>query len=376
MNIKKEPKYKVIKTEVPIDDAKPIIKKEKPEIIDLTEVKKLFKKPEYALLSKNKLKKKLEEENKALKTKDIDDFYDKLEINQLTKVQKKKVFNSVIAYFPGDCYQIDIIVYNKYEIHKYKYILVVIDVYSRYVQVKPLTNRENPNIIKNLLSIFETMGYPYRLQSDNEFATKEFIDLMAKCNVKLSFSDPHEINKNAIVERANRTIRDLLKKYRLLYKNYNWPTYIDDLIDIYNNTYHKTIDDTPSNIWNNLNYNQQTIIQKPVEFKIGDMVRIVKVKQIFNKADEIIHSKDVYKVMKVNKNNITLDNGYSYKPYELIKANDIIYLDNNDDKKEELENQIFQKEQKIKRELKKVGVDEKNIIDVKRERKAINRLDL
>jgi len=376
MNIKKEPKYKIIRAEIPIDETKPIIKKEKPEIINLTEIKELFKKPEFALLSKEKLKKKLEEENKALKTKDIDDFYDKLEINQLTKVQKKKVFNSVIAYYPSDAYQIDIIVYNKYEIHKYKYILVVIDVYSRYVQVKPLTNRENPNIIKNLLSIFETMGFPFRIQSDNEFKTKEFIDLMAKYNVKLSFSDPNEINKNAIVERANRTIRDLLKKYRLLYHDYNWPKYIDDLIDIYNNTYHKTIGDTPYDIWNNINYNQQTIIQKPVEFKIGDMVRIVKVKEIFNKADEIIHSKDVYKVMKVNKNNITLDNGYSYKPYELIKANDIIYLENNDDKKEELENQIFQKEQKIKRELKKVGVDEKNIMNVKRERKAINRLDL
>ena len=374
--IKKEPKYKIIKTEVPINETKPIIKKEKKEIINLTEIKELFKKPDYALLSKNKLKKKLEEENKALKTKDIDDFYDKLEINQLTKVQKKKVFNSVIAYYPGDCYQIDIIVYNKYEIHKYKYILVVIDVYSRYVQVRILTNRENPNIIKNILSIFETMGYPFRVQSDNEFKTKEFIDLMAKSNVKLSFSDPHEINKNALVERFNRTLRDLLKKYRLLYKNYNWPTYIDDLIDIYNNTYHKTIEDTPYNIWNNLNYNQQTIIQKPVEYKVGDMVRIVKVKELFGKADEIIHSKDIYKVMKVNKNNITLDNGYSYKPYELIKANDIIYLDNNDDKKEELENQIFQKEQKIKRELKKVGVDEKNIIDFKRDRKTINRLDL
>ena len=327
--IKKEPKYKIIKTEVPINDAKPIIKKEKPEIIDLIEVKKLFKDPKFALLSKDKLKKKLEEENKALKTKDIDDFYDKLEINQLTKIQKKKTFNSVVAYYPGDAYQIDIIVYNKYEIHKYKYILVVIDVYSRYVQVRAMTNRENPNIIKNLLSIFETMGFPFRIQSDNEFATKEFIDLMAKCNVKLSFSNPHEINKNAIVERANRTIRDLLKKYRLLYKNYNWPTYIDDLIDIYNNTYHKTIEDTPYNIWNNINYNQQTIIQKPIEYKVGDMVRIVKVKELFGKADEIIHSKDVYKIMKVNKNNITLDNGYSYKPYELIKANDIIYLDNN-----------------------------------------------
>jgi len=374
--IKKEQKYKIIKTEVPIDETKTIIKKEKPEIIDLTEVKELFKKPNYALLSKDKLKKKLEEENKALKTKDIDDFYDKLEIYQLTKIQKKKVFNSVIAYYPGDAYQMDIIVYNKYEIHKYKYILVVIDVYSRYVQVRPLTNRENININKNIISIFNDIGYPFRVQSDLEFATKEFIDLMSKCNVKLSFSDPHEINKNAIVERFNRTLRDLLKKYRLLYKNYNWPTYINDLIDIYNNTFHKTIGDTPNNIWNNFNYNQQNIIQKPVEFKVGDIVRIVKLKKIFGKADEIIHSKEVYKVIKINKNNIFLDNGNSYKSYELIKANDIIYLDYNDDKKEELENQIFQKEQKIKRELKKVNVDEKNILNVKRERKTVNRLDL
>ena len=55
---------------------------------------------------------------------------------------------------------------------------------------------------------------------------------------------------------------------------------------------------------------------------------------------------------------------------------DIIYLDYENNKDEELANQIFQKEQKIKRELKKVNVDEKNIINTKRERKTINKLDL
>ena len=69
MNIKKENKYKIIKHEISLDD-KPMIKKEKPEIIDLTEVKELFKKPEFALLSKEKLKKKLEEDNKAVKNKE------------------------------------------------------------------------------------------------------------------------------------------------------------------------------------------------------------------------------------------------------------------------------------------------------------------
>ena len=85
MNIKKEQKYKIIKTEVPID-SKPIIKKEKPEIIDLTSIKELFKKPEFALLSKEKLKKKLEEENKAVKNKEFEDYFNKLEVNQLTKI--------------------------------------------------------------------------------------------------------------------------------------------------------------------------------------------------------------------------------------------------------------------------------------------------
>jgi len=376
MNIKNEQKYKIIKTEVPIDDKKPIIKKEKPEIIDLTEVKELFKQPQYSLLSKDKLKKKLNEENKALKIKDIDDFYDKLEINQLTKIPKKKHFNSVVANYPGDCYQIDIIVYSKYEKYKYKYILVVIDVYSRYVQIRPLTNRENPNINKNIIAIFETMGYPYRIQSDREFASKAFIDLMSKCDVKLSFSDTNEINKNAIVERFNRTLRDLLKKYRLIYHDYNWTKYIYEIIDVYNNSYHSTIDDTPFNIWNKNHYNQQTIIQNPPQFKIGDIVRIVKTKEIFGKADEIIHSKEIYKVIKVNKNNITLDNEYSYKPYELIKVNDIIYINNIDDKKEELANQIFQKEQKLKREYKKIDIDEKNITNIKRERKPRQIFDL
>jgi hypothetical protein len=34
------------------------------------------------------------------------------------------------------------------------------------------------------------------------------------------------------------------------------------LVDIYNNTYHTTIGDTPSNIWYNFNYNQQKIIER------------------------------------------------------------------------------------------------------------------
>ena len=52
------------------------------------------------------------------------------------------------------------------------------------------------------------------------------------------------------------------------------------------------------------------------------------------------------------------------------------YLDHDGNKEEEIANQIFQKEKKIKKELKNVGMDEKNIINVKRERKARQIFDL
>ena len=43
------------------------------------------------------------------------------------------------------------------------------------------------------------------------------------------------------------------------------------------------------------------------------MVRIVKVKDIFGKADEIIHSKEVYKVMKVMKEVYKVMKQYNFR---------------------------------------------------------------
>jgi hypothetical protein len=40
------------------------------------------------------------------------------------------------------------------------------------------------------------MGRPYKIKVDNEFDTKEFNKLMDSLNVKVSYSDPYEINKN------------------------------------------------------------------------------------------------------------------------------------------------------------------------------------
>ena len=341
---------------------------DKKESINLEELKQFFKKPEYSILSKDKLIKKFKQENITVSNKVLNDFYNSLETNQLIKTKRPKKFNSVIGYYPGDTYQIDIIVYSRFEIHNYKYILVVIDVYSRYVQVRPMTNRTNETINKNILDIFEDMGAPYRIQSDNEFNTKEFNKILKELDITATFSDPDEINKNSIVERFNRTIENSLLKYRLIYKKYNWYKYIYDLVDIYNKTHHSTIKNTPYEVWTGKKYNEQNIIRFDTGFKIGDKVRVVKTKKIFNKADEIIHSKEIYKIVKIKNDKILLDNDKYYKPYELVLSNNIIYLDNDDE--DEIEYKQDKQEREIKKKIKNAGLSNKDIVEGSRLKKA------
>ena len=101
------------------------------------------------LLSKDKYYKKLKGIDPTVQRKAIDKFYEEQEVNQIVKtVKKPKRFNTVTANYAGDTYQIDILVYKKFEINHYKYILVILDVYSRYIDAVAMTNRENETIIK------------------------------------------------------------------------------------------------------------------------------------------------------------------------------------------------------------------------------------
>ena len=75
--------------------------------------------------------------------KKVKEFLTKQASVQQTKPQQKqKVFSSIVANGPRGNYQMDLMIYDRYERNNYKYVLGVIDVYSRYVVCIPLTNRE------------------------------------------------------------------------------------------------------------------------------------------------------------------------------------------------------------------------------------------
>ena len=60
---------------------------------------------------------------------------------------------------------------------------------------------------------------------------------------------------------------------------------LDDIVNKYNNIYHRTIETKPFDIKSNtyIDYDKE-IIDKDPKFKIGDIVRISRYKNIFEKG--------------------------------------------------------------------------------------------
>jgi len=59
-------------------------------------------------------------------------MYKSPEVKQiLLEYRKPKRYLPIVAKYPGDCFQMDIMVYNRFEYNGYKYILTCIDVFSR-----------------------------------------------------------------------------------------------------------------------------------------------------------------------------------------------------------------------------------------------------
>lgn len=336
----------------------------------MDEVKKKFYDSKYGLKNLEQFLKTLDELNIKVPRKQVKEFYEKQEVNQIMKpVTRKKVYNSKIANYPKDIYEMDIIIYDRYEMNHYKYILVVIDIYSRYLSCRAMTNRRMETIINNFQDIMKEIGEPREIHCDNEFNKNEFNTLLKKKEIEVRYSDPNEVNKNPIVERVNRTIAERLQKIRLTTKKYDWYKYLDDMVYNYNNSYHRTVKNKPIEIFHDKKPNKQEVVSLKPSYKIGDKVRLVIKKKVFSKGDEIKYSKDVYLIKEIKGKRYLLSDDKFYKEYEIKKIDDIQYKDENEPI---VIPETKTQEKKLRNQMKRDDIDLSRIVTTKRERKPVN----
>lgn len=340
------------------------------------DLEKIFYNPKIGFVSADKLYKIARQYNINCTQKDVNNFLDKQAVVQVFKEQKKpRLFSSMIAEQIRHEYQMDLMIYDRYQWHNYKYIIVIIDIHSRFAAARAMTNRENKTIMDNIRDIIKILGVPKIISCDNEFDTHEFKKFCLEHDISARFSEPHEIQKNSIVERFNKTLAGYIKKLREALKIYDWVKYLQDIMYNYNHKYHRTIRNTPYNIFWEKGKNNQDIIIVPRKFKVNDKVRLRLKKKVFDKSDVRYYSKEIYIVEAVEKdrygtNEYLLSNGKKYTGKNLIKIDDIIYYIpeevNEEEEKEFIETK---KAVDLDKNLKKVGISQDNLQEGKRQKK-------
>ena len=133
----------------------------------------------------------------------------------------------------------------------------------------------------------------------SEFYNKSFTDFLKINNIDM-YSTFNE-GKSVIAERFIRTLKNKIYKHMTAISKNVYYDALDDIVNKYNNTVHRTIKMKPIDVTNDsfAEYNEESNKKDP-KFKIGDHVRISKYKNIFAKGYTPNWSEEVFIVSKIN----------------------------------------------------------------------------
>ena len=106
--------------------------------------------------------------------------------------------------------------------------------------------------------------------------------------------------KSVVAERFIRILKNKIYKHMAAISKNIYFDVLDDIVDEYNNTYHKTIKMKSVDVGNDsfAEYNEESNEKDP-KFKVGDHVRISKFKDVFAKVYTPNWSEEVFIVKKI-----------------------------------------------------------------------------
>ena len=128
----------------------------------------------------------------------------------------------------------------------WKFCLVVIDVFTGFIMLEPIVNKEAPTIARALWKICCVIGVPRILQSDNgtEFCNKIIESLCRLTGIGRRYIAPYNPRADGKVERSIKTVKQVIVK--LLHGTVSlWPLYVPFVQLMYNNKVQELTGATP-----------------------------------------------------------------------------------------------------------------------------------
>ena len=107
--------------------------------------------------------------------------------------------------------------------------------------------------------------------------------------------------KSVVAERFIKTLKNKIYKHMTAISKNVYVDVLDDIVNKYNNTIHRTIKMKPIDVTDDsfAEYNEESNKRNP-KFKVGDHVRISKYKNIFAKGYAPNWSEEVFIINKIN----------------------------------------------------------------------------
>ena len=331
--------------------------------------------------------KQLKNEGVKVTKKEVDDFIKSRTEQQQTKIQveKKKDLGRIVAYYPLSLIQMDIFDLAKYyrDNQGYKYILCIIDVYSRKVWCYKMKNKDNNNVFESFNKFMTDSNLkkytPTILMSDNDstFINEKFQQILQSNKIIHQSNVVGDHHALGLIDSFARTLKKTFTRIFLQNDSTNWTSHINEVVDNFNDMPNSAIDNIKPNdafleknhrkIYD-INYEKSLYNNGKSDIEVNDKVRI-KLTGTFRKGTEAKYTDDVYTVKKVNGKSITLDNDEVYKRTSLL----IVPKSTKTDEKNVIVK--VNKQNKVDRALKGEGVDLENILENKRTRtKLLNSL--
>ena len=264
------------------------------------------------------------------------------------------------------------------------WILVAVDIFSRYAWLFPLKNKTTEHVVESIQKLnnlvqgdmekYSTKNVHgqkaiYEIMSDAGVEFKGQVDaFLKKQGIRHRVVDVGDHKAQAIVERLNQSIRLIFRNIFARNNNFVWYPEIANVASFYNNRFHSGINAKPVDVWRGKdipNVEEDGFVN---DLNLGDSVRVLLKRTIFTKQTAVPqYSKNVYRVEKRDGNKYRLEGREGrYARWQLLKTE--ASPNQNLGKDLHTEHQKILEKRRIQRELKRDDIDPKNIVMTNRRR--------
>lgn len=192
-----------------------------------------------------------------------------------------------------------------------QFVLLVIDIISKYVWMRPLKDKKGPTTARAFEDILREGRQPTKIRTDKgqEFGSKAFNNVLTDRNIQHLYSQNTKLKAN-FAERSIKTIKTRMYRYMTFKQSQRYIDRLQKFARSYNKTYHCTIDAKPELV--NPNNEEEVRVstflsreeiprkqtKRPYKFKVGDKVRISKIASVLDREYDEKWSGEIFIVRR------------------------------------------------------------------------------